>query len=103
MFFKLIIFILSIGIGVFSSAQAPAVVRGVIVKYDSKSVVLSQRDGSVHIEVPRKAVPKHFKLRTGRRIHAFLDPREVIQKMKDQSELPKEEASQTKRITIKFE
>ena len=35
--------------------------RGIVVSYDSKKVVLSQRNGDVRIEVPRSAVAKQFK------------------------------------------
>ena len=90
----------------FSLAQL-AVVRGVIVSYDSKKVVLSQRDGLVHIEVPRKAVAKQFKkLQTGQRIHAFLDPLKVIETMKNRPEKPKqkeEKAVSKKRTIVQFE
>ena len=94
---------LLIGISWFSLAQL-AVVRGVIVSYDSKKVVLSQRDGLVHIEVPRKAVAKQFtKIQTGQRIHAFLDPTKVIEMMKSRAEKKEEKTFSKKRTIIKFE
>ncbi len=81
--FRCIIFILLMGVSGILSAQQ-AVVRGIVVSYDSKKVVLSQRNGDVRIEVPRSAVAKQFKkLRTGQRVHAFLSPAEVIRTMKD--------------------
>ena len=101
--FKFIALTVLIGVSGFSLAQL-AVVRGVIVSYDSKKVVLSQRDGLVHIEVPRKAVAKQFKnLQTGQRIHAFLDPAKVIEIMKNRPEKKEEKTSSKKRTIVKFE
>ena len=101
--FRCIVFILLMGLSGVSMAQL-AVVRGVVVSYDSKKVVLSQRNGDVRIEVPRKAVAKQFKkLRTGQRVHAFLNPVEVIEIMKDRNKKGNEEKSSKKRTTIKFQ
>ena len=103
MFKRIIVLVVLIGVSGFSSAQL-AVVRGVVVSYDSNKVVLSQRDGSVHIEVPRKAVAKQFtKLQTGQKIHAFLDPAKVIEMMKSRAEKKEEKTSSKKRTFVKFE
>ena len=65
---------------------------------------LRERDGLVHIEVPRKAVAKQFKtLQTGQRVHAFLDPVKVIEKMKDRPDDEKNEKASNKRTIVKFE
>ena len=101
--FKCMVLTILMSVSGFSLAQL-AVVRGVIVSYDSKKVVLSQRDGSIHIEVPRKAVAKQFKkLQTGQRIHALLDPTKVIEMMKSRAEKKEEKTSSKKPTTIKFE
>lgn len=101
--FKCSVLTVLMGLSWFSIAQT-AVVRGVVVSYDSSKVVLSQREGSVHIEVPRKAVAKQFKkLQTGQRIHAFLDPVKVIEMMKSRtkkSEKKEETTSSKKRRTF---
>ena len=55
-----------------SAVSETAIVEGTIVKYDKKTVTLLKA-GGVKVKVPRKAIPKRFKLQTGRRVYAILN------------------------------
>ena len=49
----------------------PVKVEGTVVKYDKEKVILDQNGQK--ITVPRSAIPKEFKLRTGEKVYALLD------------------------------
>ena len=51
---------------------------GKVVKYNKQTVTLIQEEGG-RIEVPRKFIPKHYKIKTGYIVTAFL-PGKLIQK-----------------------
>ena len=51
---------------------------GKVVKYNTKTVTLKQAEGG-RIEVPRSFIPKHYKIKTGNTVTAFL-PGKLLQK-----------------------
>ena len=54
--------------------------EGIIVKYDKNTVTLSQR--GKRITVSRKNIPKHFKLKTRKKVYAILNSEEVMKEIK---------------------
>ena len=52
-------------------------------KFDKKTVTLSQRSGQVKIEVPRSSIPKHYEIKTGNQVQAELDGSRVVKQMKE--------------------
>ena len=49
-----------------------AKVTGIIVHFDKENVTLSQRGR--HFTVPRKSIPQHIRVRSGKRITIEIDP-----------------------------
>ena len=63
-----------------STAKTKAKIAGVIVKYDKKTVTLSQNGKK--IKVPRKSIPDYFKIRGGNKVYAILNAKTLLKKMK---------------------
>ena len=69
---KKLLLYLSLLLSVYGYAlvTGPVKVRGVVVSYTKKTVTLKQKKEK--ITVPRGAIPKKFKLRTGAKVYALL-------------------------------
>ena len=65
---------------IFSAVSETATIQGVIVKYDKKTVTLSQNGKK--IKVPRKSIPDYFKIRGGNKVYAVLNAETLLKKMK---------------------
>ena len=63
-----------------STAKTKAKIAGVIIKYDKKTVTLSQN--GQEIEVSRKSIPDYFKIRGGNKVYAVLNAETLLKKMK---------------------
>ena len=63
----------------FSSAVSRVTVEGVIVAYDKKTVTLSQNGKKV--KVSRKSIPDYFKIRSGNKVYAELNPKKAVKKL----------------------
>ena len=57
-------------------------VSGTIVKFNKKTVTLSQNGH--HSKVPRKAIPKHFKIKKGNEVYAVFEGKRVLSSLKKQ-------------------
>ncbi len=67
----------------FSAPLPPAMVEGVVLRYDKHKVILTQQQGKVRMEVPKKSIVKtSLPLRTGKRVYARLDSLKTIHSMK---------------------
>ena len=67
-----------------------AVMEGMIISYDKKSVTISQKGRK--IKVSRKSIPKHIKLKTGKMIEVPIDSEKLmkeIRKVKEKQKLSK--------------
>ena len=80
---------------VFSAVQGPVEVRGVVVSYDKDTVTLVQTVQQ-RVVVPRYAIPKQFKLRTGERVSALFSPEEILKQVKKEKEKEKEKKKKKK-------
>ena len=69
---------------VFSAVSGTAKVKGTIVSYNKKTVILSQKGNKV--KVPRKSIPSHFKIRGGNEVYALLSAEAVAKKLKKEIE-----------------
>ena len=69
----------------FSAVQGPVEVRGVVVSYDKDTVTLVQTVQQ-RVVVPRYAIPKQFKLKTGERVSALFSPEEILKQVKKEKE-----------------
>ena len=66
----------------FAGLSQDATVTGTIIKFDKKTVTLSQR-GGLRTVVSRKSIPKHFKIKTGNRVSAVLSSDRIIAAIKE--------------------
>ena len=55
-------------------------IEGTVVKYDKKTVTLKNDKGK-KIKVRRQAIPSHFKLRSGVKVHALLSPNIITKRL----------------------
>lgn len=55
-------------------------IEGTVIKYNKKTVTLKTSQGK-RIKIPRRAVPRKFKLKTGAEVHAFLSPKVIIRRL----------------------
>ena len=65
---------------VFAGFSEHITITGKIVKFDSKTVTLSQRGR--YTKVPRQAIPKYFKLRPGHEVFAVMDSKKTLAELK---------------------
>ena len=94
----IIIFILSLFFTPFSSiAKTKAKIAGVIVKYNKKTVTLSQNGKK--IKVPRKFIPDYFKIRGGNKVYAVLNAETLLKKMKVANRKPTAVKKVKKKVT----
>ena len=77
-----------------STAITKAKISGVIVKYDKKTVTLSQNGKK--IKVPRKSIPDYFKIRGGNTVYAILNAEILLKRMKQQKAKKRTPASTKK-------
>ena len=63
--------------------------EGIVVKYDKNTVTLSQK--GKHIKVSREAIPKHFKLKTGKKVYAVFNSQEIMKKIRKSREQEQEQ------------
>ena len=63
--------------------------EGIIVSYDKKTVTLSQ--GGERTQVPRKAIPSHFKIKSGNQVYALFDGKDVMKKLIKEKDTRKKE------------
>ena len=56
------------------------IVEGIVLGYNSKTVTLSQQGKET--KVPRKSIPKHFKIEVGKKVQAIFKGEEVMKKLK---------------------
>ena len=63
-----------------SGAVTRVTVEGVIVAYDKKTVTLSQNGKK--IKVPKSSIPHYFKIRSGNKVYAELNPKKAVKKIK---------------------
>ncbi len=59
-------------------------IEGTVVKYDKKTVILKNKKGK-KIKVKRQAIPPHFKLRSGVKVHALLSPKFITKHLKQKN------------------
>ena len=74
--------------------------EGIVVKYDKNTVTLSQR--GKRITVSRKNIPKHFKLKTGKKVYAILNSEEVmkeIKKIRKQNQEQKQKQKKSRKLS----
>ena len=80
---------------VFSAIIGPVKVEGIIVSYDKKTVTISQ--GGERTQVPRKAIPSHFKIKSGNQVYALFDGKDVMKKLIKEKDTRKKEVKAKKR------
>ena len=68
---------------VFSAIVGTVKVEGIIVSYDKKTVTLSQ--GGRKTQVPRKAIPGHFKIQSGNLVYALFDGKDIMKELKKEN------------------
>ena len=56
----------------FAGVSEKVKIEGVVVSYNEDTVVLSQKNRGVNIEVPLNSIPLKLKLRTGQKVYAFI-------------------------------
>ncbi len=59
-----------------------AVIEGIVVSYDKKTVTLLQSQGQ-RVKVPRKSIPKNIKLKTGIKVEAVLDSEKLMKQIRE--------------------
>lgn len=79
-----------------SGAVTKVTVEGVIVAYDKKTVTLSQ-DGK-KIKVPKSSIPHYFKIRSGNKVYAELEPKKIMKKIKKAIQQKKIKKKKRKRL-----
>lgn len=67
------------------SAVSEVIVTGVVVSYNKKTVVLAQDSGK-RVKLSRSRIPKHYKLKAGKRVHVALDAKKILKSIKKQEE-----------------
>ena len=73
----------------------PVKVTGVVVKYNKKTVIL--KSGGQKVRVPRKSIPKKFKLKTGKTVYALLEVEPLQSQMrKEAKQMRKQAKNKTK-------
>ena len=70
------------------AAISKLTVQGVVVSYNKNKVVLAQDNGK-KVKVPRSSIPKFYKLKTGKRVHATLDSKKLLDLLRKQEERKK--------------
>ena len=78
----------------FAAVSETATIKGVIVKYDKKTVTLLQNGKK--IKVPRKSIPSYFKIRGGNKVYAVVNAAMILKKMKQQKTKKRAPASTKK-------
>ena len=79
-------------------ALPPAVVEGVVLRYNKNKVILTQNQGKVRVEVPQSAIVQtSLPLRTGKRVYARLDSLKTVQGMKQRANNEKKSRSKKRR------
>ena len=73
---------------VFSAVSESTIVEGKIIGFDAKTVtLLIQKDKyKTTIKIPKKSVPKYFKIKIDNNIRAVLDGKELLEKLKKRRE-----------------
>ena len=61
--------------------RGPIIVTGKVVKYDRDTVTLSQMVEQ-EVIVPRHLIPKQFELKTGKKVSAFFNAKEITETYK---------------------
>ena len=64
----------------FSAVSETAIIEGVIVKYDKKTVTVIQNGKK--FKLLKKHIPKRFKIKTGNKVYAVLNGKKIIGKTK---------------------
>ena len=64
----------------FAAISETAIIEGVIVKYDKKTVTLIQNGKK--IKLLKKRIPKRFKIKTGNKVYAILNGKKILEKAK---------------------
>ena len=84
---------------VFSGVYGKAKVEGVVVSYNKDIVVLSQNGKT--FKVPKKNIPSHLKLKTGKAVYALFDSQKMMKKLekslKKQKNPPSKKAKKQKK------
>ena len=78
-----------------AAVSETATIEGVIIKYDKKTVTLSQNGKK--IKVPRKSIPDYFKIRGGNKVYAVINTAIILKKMK----VTKRKPAATKKKKVK--
>ncbi len=74
----------------------PVKVKGVVVSYNKKTVVL--KSAGKQVRVPRSSIPKRFKLRTGKKVYALLEVEPLQSQMREEAK-KRNKTKRTKRRT----
>ena len=79
----LLLFFIVVSYSSYGIIIGPVKIEGTVVKYDKKTVTLKNDKGK-KIKVSRRAIPKQFKLRSGAKVHALLNPKVITNQLKKQ-------------------
>ena len=84
----------------FSSVGPTVEIFGKIIKYDGKTVIISQEDrnGKREVTVPKNSIPKHFKMQTGQCVYSILEYKEFMNNIRALQEKAKNRQSKMKRL-----
>jgi len=83
------------------AAVGPTVeIFGKIIRYDNKTVTISQEDqrGKGEVTVPKNSIPKHFKMQTGQCVYSVLDYKEFMKNVRSLQERSKARQSKMKKL-----
>ena len=85
---------------VFSTINPTVEILGKIIRYDKKTVTITQEDqrGKSRMTVPKDTIPKHFKIQTGQCVYAVLDYKRYMNSIKILQERAKDKQSKMKKL-----
>ena len=97
---KFILFVVLFPQFVFSAVGPTVEVFGKIIRYDEKTVTISQEDkrGKNKMTVPKESIPKHFKIQTGQCVYSVLDYNKLMNNIKSLQEKAKARQSKMKKL-----
>ena len=66
----------------FAGLSQNMTITGTIIRFDKKTVTLSQKGGR-HTVVPRKSIPKYFKIKKGHKVSSIVSSKKILASIKE--------------------